>query len=189
MASNETMVMYDSAEAAQVVTVTGWRARTGEFWGDNEHMARYCGSTHKRCEKCGGIVAKSDWCRPCFEAAQLEKFNGYPRKPWDGKEPLNLFGSDVYFFDADALDDYCADHGVKATDLQLVFCEPNYASIIEPRDYFESDLPEDGDVPDDLAEAFDALNKVIEAHKTPLSWSPTDVAVDPASVASLTGES
>jgi hypothetical protein len=188
MDKTETIVMYDSPEAAKIEAVTGWRARTGEFWGDNEHMARYCGSTHKRCESCGGVVAKSSWCDPCRAKARQEKFAGYERKAWDGEEPINLFDTDVYFFAPDMLADYCADHGVKAADLQLVFCDPNYARIIEPNDYFEEMLPEDGYVPDDLAEAFEALNKVIEAHKTPLSWSPGDVAVDPASVASLTGE-
>lgn len=180
-------VMYDSPEAAKIETVTGWRARTGEFWGDNEHMARYCGSTHKRCDQCGGVVEKGSWCSPCHQVKRREKFAGYERKSWDGMEPVNLFDTDVYFFSLDALADYCAEHDVKAADLPLVFCMPNYASAIDPADHFIDDLPEDGEIPDDLAEAFDALNKVIAAHTTPLSWSPDDIAVDPASISAWLG--
>lgn len=182
------VVMYDSPEAAKIETVTGWRARTGEFWGDNEHMARYCGSTHKRCDKCGGVVEKSSWCNPCHAKGRQEKFASYPRKAWDGVAPICMFDGDTYFFSADELADYCSDHNVKASELQLVFCEPNFARPLEPEDHFADELPEDGDVPGDIAAAFAALNEVIAAHKEPLSWSPGDEAVDPASVATLDGE-
>lgn len=184
----QAQVMYDSPEAAKIETVTGWRARTGEFWADNEHMARYCGSTHKRCEKCGGVVAKGSWCEPCHAKKRQEKFASYPREAWDGVAPICLFDGDVYFFSADDLVGYCSDHDIKPADLQLTLCRPNFAQPLNMEDHFIEELPEDGDVPDDIAAAFAALNEVIAAHKEPLSYSPDDVAIDPASVAAWLGE-
>jgi hypothetical protein len=183
-----TQVLYDSAEAAKIETVTGWRARTGEFWGDNEHMARYCGSTHKRCDKCGSVVAKGNWCHPCRDVAQREKFAGYERKAWDGVEPLHLHDTDMYFFGLDALADYCAEHRVKAAELALVFCAPNYAGQVDAGDFYQDILAEDSEMPDAIQMAFDTLNEAIKACREPLSWEPTTVAADPASVASWMGE-
>jgi hypothetical protein len=47
----EKVVMYESSEAASIQTVTGWVGADGRFWGNDEHMARYCGATHRHCEK------------------------------------------------------------------------------------------------------------------------------------------
>jgi len=46
----EKIVPYDSAEAASIQTVTGWVSRSGRFWGNDEHMARYDGCTHRKCD-------------------------------------------------------------------------------------------------------------------------------------------
>lgn len=43
------VVMYESTEAASIEAVTGWVDPHGRFWGKDEHMARYCGSTHRHC--------------------------------------------------------------------------------------------------------------------------------------------
>ena len=42
------IIMEDSPEAASIQTVTGWVSRTGRFWGNDERMARFDGSTHNR---------------------------------------------------------------------------------------------------------------------------------------------
>ena len=44
-------ILYDSPEAASVQTVTGWVSSRGMFCGNDEHMARHHGSTHRVCEK------------------------------------------------------------------------------------------------------------------------------------------
>lgn len=188
MEIQEQVVLYDSPEAAAIATVTGWQARTGEFWGNNEHMARYCGSTHKRCDGCGEVIAKSNWCTPCRDAKQKAKFASFERKPWDGEVPLNLFDTDTYFFDEDALRDYCADHDLKAEELDLVLCEPNYATLLDPYEVYQDLLGEDCEVPAPLVAAFDVLNVAIAACKEALSWEPSETAVDPASVRSIVGE-
>lgn len=47
----EKIVMMDSDEAASIQTVTGWVDRQGRFWGGDEHQARWCGATHRKCKK------------------------------------------------------------------------------------------------------------------------------------------
>ena len=41
------IILPESPEAASVQTVTGWVSRTGRYWGNDERMARYDGSTHR----------------------------------------------------------------------------------------------------------------------------------------------
>ena len=48
--ADKSVIMYDSPEAASIKTITGWVSSAGRFWGDNEHMARYDGSTHMKCK-------------------------------------------------------------------------------------------------------------------------------------------
>ena len=43
------IVMYESDEAASIQTLTGWVDRHGRYWGENEHQARWCGATHRKC--------------------------------------------------------------------------------------------------------------------------------------------
>ena len=46
-------IRYDSAEAATYKTgLAGWVSCTGNFWGEDEHMARWTGCTHQSCA-CG----------------------------------------------------------------------------------------------------------------------------------------
>ena len=44
------IVMMDSDKAASIQTVTGWVDRQGRFWGKDEHQARWCGATHRKCK-------------------------------------------------------------------------------------------------------------------------------------------
>lgn len=186
-ARKATVVMYDSPEAASIKTVTGWVSRSGHFWGDDEHMARYDGSTHTRC-KCGAVVAKQSYCSTCADQKAREKFLAMPKIAWDGTAPLHLHNTDRYFFDVDALLDHCADAGCKPQDLSLVVCEPTYARQIDPTEHYADDLPEGSEVPDEIEEAFAKLNEAIRACKKPLCWYPGEVAVTPESLPTLEPE-
>jgi hypothetical protein len=95
---------------------------------------------------------------------------------WDEVTPIVIFDSDTYFFDIDDLRDYCEEHGVTPSQLQLVLCKPNYPSEIDGENHFCDDLPPDGELPDELQQAFEALNSVIRK-SAPLSWSQGDTAV------------
>ncbi|HEY6437025.1 MAG TPA: hypothetical protein VIY47_10565 [Ignavibacteriaceae bacterium] len=180
----ELVVMYNSEEAASIQTVTGWVSRNGHFWGQDEHMARYDGSTHKICD-CGEIIGNRLYCEKCADRKEHEKYMAMPEEDWDGVSPLNLWGTDTYFFDGDALLDYCADEGCEPKDLPLVVCAPKFATEIDGSEHFSDDLPEEGELPADLEEAFRVLNEAIRACKTPLCWYPGKSSVSAISLPKL----
>lgn len=167
-------VMYASEEAAQKVAVTGWCSRNGHFYGDNEHLARWDGCTHQLCD-CGAEMERGyTICQSCSSKKQMAKYETMPFKEWDGKAPLTLFDDDKHFWDEDSLLDYCEMNEVLPKDLQLVICEPNYASEIEPDDFYCDDLPEDHTLADaylELADAFEKVNELIRKRVKPISWS------------------
>lgn len=165
--TDKPVVMYDSDEAAHKETREVWVSRGGKVC-DDEGIARYIGCTHRRCPKCGTVNSIRSYCKTCRDAEMAAKFDTMPRKEWDGKTPLVIFDDDRYFFDADALLDYCADQGVQPQDVRLCLCEPVHGRHVDD-DFFCDDLPEDGDVPDAIAEAMEAFNAVVTA-AGPLSW-------------------
>lgn len=175
----EKVVMYESPEAASIQTVTGWVDPSGRFWGKDEHMARYCGSTHRHCAKSPDhpIHATNGWCEDCRAESRAAKFDAMPKRVWGG-EVITEYDGDQYFFDEEDLRDYLIEHEIDLGDLKLVFCTPNYARQIDPNDHFCDDLPEDGEVNDDqLLAAFELLNEMI-SKCPPLSWSPSNEAVE-----------
>lgn len=171
---DEKTIPYDSPEAASIQTVTGWVSRSGRFWGNNEHMARFDGCTHRKCEKCEALISVRGYtiCDQCREAKEIEKYQAMPSKPWDGVSMLYSHAADTYFSDLDEVSYHCEENDCTPDSLRLVICEPNFANEIDASDHYSDDLPEDGDLPADLDEAFHRLNEVIRACKTPLSWSP-----------------
>lgn len=179
MVDKQKLVMYDAPEAASIQTVTGWVDRTGRFWGADEHMARYCGSTHRICEGCKEVLEHRTYCRTCAARKEAEKFAAMPRVPWDGTTPICIHHGDTFFFSSEELRDYCHDNDLMPWNLALVHTEPAYATQIDPNEYYTDNLPEDGEVPTDIEEAFDELNRKIQACKEPLCWWPSTTAVDP----------
>lgn len=166
-------IMYDSPEAAQLKTVTGWVSSDGHFYGDNEGTARYAGSTHKTCE-CGGEHIKHyTMCSDCRGKKAVERHQAREFKKWEG-EPLNIDGSEEFFFDEGSLFDYCQDNGINPADLNLIICEPDIVSEIDEERWHDQ-LPEDQylhDVAPEVSEALERLNKVIREGKFILSWYP-----------------
>src|ERR1035437_3570679 len=127
--AEDKIVMADSDEAASIKTVTGWVSRTGRFWGGDEKMARYDGSTHRLCE-CGEVIANRSYCSKCSDRKKHEQYLALPKMAWDGVTPLHLHGTDLYFFDAEELLEHCAELGCQPKDLALVVCAPKYAREI-----------------------------------------------------------
>ncbi|MFJ5159479.1 hypothetical protein ACIP6T_09900 [Pantoea sp. NPDC088449] len=173
------VVMYESDEAASIQTLTGWVDRSGRFWGQDEHMARYCGSTHRICDKNPdhGIRASNGYCEKCWEASRQEKFIGLERKVWAG-EPLVIFDDDTYFFDAESLVDHCLENNVLPSELKLLICTPNYPREIDMNDHFEDIIPDGGDhhdIPEAIWLAAEALNKAIRESE-PISWCGSEYA-------------
>lgn len=91
------MILASSPEAASIQTVTGWVSRGGRFWGDDEHMARYCGSTHRLCEANPehGPVENRSYCEACHAEKNETKWQAMPKAPLSEELlPLCVFDSD-----------------------------------------------------------------------------------------------
>ena len=168
------IILPESPEAASVQTVTGWVSRTGRYWGNDERMARYDGSTHRKCE-CGEIIEKRIYCMTCHEKQELDKFLAMEKKPWDGVAMLySLLSGEYYSTPGDALD-YADENEINLEDLQLIICEPNYAQEIDSS-YWSDQLPDDDYGNDVLEDAIKVLNQTIKGQI--LSWSAGDFALD-----------
>lgn len=169
---SEQIIAYDSPEAASIQTVTGWVSRAGRFFGNDEHMARYDGCTHRPCGKCGALISVRSYCRDCSEKARVEKYAVMPRADWNGTDMLYSESHDVWIQDSDRLAEHCDEHECTPKELCLVIAVPCYASEIDANDHYTDDLPEDGDLPPEIEEAFAKLNEAIRASKSILSWQP-----------------
>jgi hypothetical protein len=126
-------IMYESPEAASIQTVTGWVSANGQFWGNDEHMARWVGATHRVCENNPehGVHEVRSWCKECHRERREAKFAAMARVEWDQSTPVVIFDTDRYFFDADELRDFLVDEDIKPEDVQLVICKPNKARETE----------------------------------------------------------
>ena len=175
MNKEEFVVLIDSQEAATYKTgLSGWVSRSGRFWGEDERMARFDGCTHKNCDTCGGLVRINSYCRPCYDAMRDEKFKSFEIKEWDGQTPLNIWGEDVFFFCEEDLEDYCIDNDITPDQLQLVFCIGKNINTIDEGQLLDS-LHEDAELPKDVSDALDRLNKAILA-AGPQTYFPGNIA-------------
>lgn len=180
--SDQPIVMMDSDEAARIRTVTGWVSRDGFYFGDDERAARYAGSTHRLCDGGCGTPIEKNWrmsCDACWLKARRERFLALQVEAWDG-EPLCVFDDDTYFFggDVDEIADWADEHEIPPDELRLVKCIAVYAAEIDPKDAYEDELPEDGEVPAYVADAFAALNEVLRQKTTPICWRETNIRVN-----------
>lgn len=178
--SEKEVILYDSDKATRYVTgISGWVDRNGLFYGDNkdsERGARYSGCTHRIC-KCGNQMEKRyTACAVCRENAAVERHKKRERKEWDENRPAYSEACDRYFYSWDDIEDYLMDcEPCSKEDLRLIICQPVYLTQIDT-DYWEGDLPEDGEVPDAVVEALNALNRAIEQAE-PVAWEPGKYAV------------
>ena len=175
--TEETVVMYDSPESATYVTgISGWKSRDGFFWGKDEHMARWSGSTHKRCDECGRVYPKNSYCDFCHAKKETEKYYAMPMIEWDETTPVCEWHDDKYFWDKESVLDYLYDTYEDAQkqgyepEVQLVICEPQYLHTLDAEDWSD-DLAEDGELPDAVLEAIDVFNEILKNQKASC-WYP-----------------
>lgn len=180
MSTLEKIVLYDSPEAAHEASgISGWVSRDGHYCGKGaaaENMARWRGCTHVKCEKCGAIHEKIRGCEACRNKRLSEEYRGAPTAAWDGSTPIVIQDSDHFFFDIDSLCEFCFDHECQPDELRLMHCLPNYARPLSS-EHFCDDLPEDGEVPDELEDAINVFNAALKAYGKPLSWREGKTAV------------
>ncbi|WP_054076003.1 hypothetical protein [Comamonas testosteroni] len=170
------IIMAESDEAASIQTVTGWVSRDGHFWGKDERMARYSGSTHKICDAnpAHGVVEQRSWCRACRAEQMQQRWENMPKEAYSPEAfPLHLYDTDRYFFDAEDLVYWLEENSINPEDARLTKCKPSYPSRIDPNEHFVDILPEDCEVPEDVREAFEKLNEVLKKSE-PFSWFPDE---------------
>lgn len=170
---SEKIVMFDSDEAAQPYTMTGWKSRNGFFY-DNEQVARYDGCTHRKCNECDEPASKGyTVCDKCRARKEVERYNAMPVADWDGKTMLYSDARDEYYGDMDGAEDVL-EEGETIESLRLIICKPNCVRPLDS-EYCLDDLPDDMDLPDAISEAMDAFNKTVAG--IVLSWSPSKFAL------------
>lgn len=172
--NKDKIIMFDSDEAAQKKTITGWVSSDGYFYSNDEKAARYRGCTHKLCQ-CGMAMKKFyTTCESCRSKKKLEIYKAMPFKEWNVPDPLYSETADKYFYDSDELLDYCEEEGISIESLRLVICEPVYPREINLSELYSDLLPDntEGELPKYLQDLEDKLNQTIQERKEPLSWIP-----------------
>src|SRR5579872_5803301 len=105
------IVMYDSPEAATFRTgLSGWVSSDGHYYGKDEHLARWAGSTHKKCE-CGNIHEKT-WtcCEECRGKNDRKRYLALPEVPFEQVECCKLWNDDTFFFSHEDVEEYLEDN-------------------------------------------------------------------------------
>lgn len=167
-------IMMDSPEAATYRTdVKGWVSSRGVFYGEQEDLARYDGSTHRICKACGTEHPTRAYCDTCSDRKRQERWEALEVREWDGIAPLAIYEDDRYFFDVEDLEQHCEEFETTPDQLRLVFCQPVFGPLLD-KSFFEDCLPEDTPPPDSIYEAMEYFNAVVKA-AGPLSWFPGKV--------------
>ena len=170
------IIMFDSPEAATYRTdIKGWVSSDGRFYGGDERTARWGGCTHQIC-KCGKLHDKHRTiCDSCYAKQRTEKYYALPVEKWDGETPLCLWDDDRFFFDEGSLLDWLADQE-EGTEVQLVKCKPGRLHYVD-EDIWCDDLPEDGELPEEVASKLAELNEAIKRAE-PVCWWPTNIRIE-----------
>nr|WP_312324063.1 hypothetical protein [Acinetobacter oleivorans] len=162
--------------SANPVQTTIWVSRSGKSYLD-ESLARYDGSTHRKCHR-GHTIPKKNPCEECQVINQRENYEKFPKRVWEG-EHIYSIAADKWFFSESrqALLDYMEEMQQNERDLMLVFVTPQYADQIKPEDIYDEHLPDGIDLPEEIQKAFNELNEKIKNRITPLCYYPADEAV------------
>lgn len=162
-------------EAAEQTTVSGWVCKTcRRFYGENEHLARWCCASQIACQTsgCAGKVDHSGYsiCNRCREKLDHERYLKLPEADWDGETPLCLHDDDTYFYSVEDLHQYAEDHETKVEDLWLIICRKQRLPYFEMNSLAEDHLADGQDLPDP-SEIEKAVNDWIEKN-FPDVWEP-----------------
>jgi len=170
------VILPDDVRAATFVQVNGWVSRDGRYYGADERMARWDGATHVRCRDCAEVIPKAGYvvCAACLHSIAEAKFAQRERRPWDGTQMVYDEASDRFFASPDEVFEWADDEAIAHAALRLVLCDPVTCRLLDA-DHFSDELPEDGDLPDVVAEAIDAFNAAVKG--VVLSWQPGKFAL------------
>ena len=180
-------VRYED-NAEQRTAIKGWCCKTcNRFWGDDQHMARYCCATDFPCKHCGGRTDKGRVrCDGCWQKEVCKRFEKLEAKPYDGSVVVT-YDDDRYFFEEDELLEWLADtiegEGGNTDDVMLVFAEsrqPSWRHSVS--ELVCDDLDPDSEW--DTSEIDGIIAEWVKAN-APTVYFPTKVRVDAASVMAL----
>lgn len=173
---NSEIIMIDSPDAAEKVTLTVWKSRRGNLFLEyDEEAARYDGCTHRPCAACGKPANKNyTMCDDCREQYYLKRHNEKPKKEWDREQPLYSEKYDKYFATIEGAEFWAEENQTILADMRIVLCEPVYPSALDEY-YFSDDLPEDDYLPGIIQDAIDEFNKKVSG--IVLSYEPGDYAL------------
>lgn len=173
------IIMRESPEAASIQNVTGWVDSNGVFWGDDERMARYSGSTHHLCDDCGKVPVESNYtrCDACQQIMYQTKYDSLEAKEWDGESIVcSDYGDHYFFHGTQDLIEWLANKKLTVRTARIVHAYPVHAPKQDADDLFCDELAEGSDVPQAILDAIDALNEAIQ-YAPPLSWLPSEKRV------------
>lgn len=182
---DEKKLPYEEA-AEHRAGISGWVCKTcRRFFGDDEHLARYCCAKDLKCsnEGCMNRTKASGYiyCDPCCAKKDHERWLKLKEVEWDGETPLVLHDDDRFFFCIDDLEWYLEDNNLKLEDLRLVLCEEEGKPQFDMYNLTEDYLP-DGLDHDDATKINAVVNRWIDKH-VPDVWTASDKRPSIASVA------
>lgn len=182
MGGREVIRYEDHAERR--TGIEGWVCtRCGRYWGDDEHMARYCCSNDFPCE-CGARIGPGRVrCGRCSAEREARQWAEKEKAAWSGEFPVCEWRGDRYFFDEDEFAEWCADfvaEGGRVEDIRLVECREAKPRPFGMADYLHDDIGEEGADRLDFREIDKVVNDWIAANVTGI-WEPTNIAIDPES--------
>lgn len=111
-------------------------------------------------------------CDLCRYSKRVHAYNKREKKKHDGFIFSEAKGR--FFENTEDAKESLSD-GESLHDLMLMVCEPVYARQID-EDYYFDDMPEDGELPDELRSAIEEFNKKIEG--VIVSWAPGEFALE-----------
>jgi hypothetical protein len=173
------VVRYE--ESAEHRQVEGWCCTVCDrFWGDSEHMARYCCHTEKDCScgraKCDRYRTACDLCVEDKRKAAWAAREKHPCPDDWSVNPICVQG-DRYFFDESDWQDFLADldPGADLNDLEPFICERQEVPEFDLNNFLCDFLPEDEFLGE--TEVEDKINELIR-QAAPRTFSPTNKAID-----------
>lgn len=116
---------------------------------DAEKAARTCCSENSPCFVCGERRTRYPHhaCDVCAAIRSRERWEKCEVRPLEF--PLTLQDGDRWFWDEDALVEYCEEHELKSEDLLLRIGTRVIPRMFEPSEFWCDDLSEDDDTTDD----------------------------------------
>lgn len=124
--------------------------------------------THKYCEKHDHTHAINSYCYKCSEDRQLQRYYNMEEVEYGG----GWIYSEEYeewFSDLGEAEEVAEYHQVGLKDLHLVVCTPNDLREVES-DYWEDIWYDGAQLPSEVEDALEKLNKVIREHGKNFSW-------------------